>query len=265
MFDVESKQKTSNFKKTLFLTVVEKQNAIVRLLSPDDHVKQYVHYVNKTSVACLGDTCPLCMNNRRLMMENPENYKNMSGWYPNTKRYYLNVLDRTVVKVCPKCQAENKKIDGRFAPTCFACNTFIVNEPEEASNKVKVFNFGVRVAEKLNAMMVHPVDGSAVDISKFDIGLIATGTGTGKEINLVPIKERADEIEISPDDLYDLESVVIRLEPGEMLKLTQGISLKDIFAARRKDDDVPEGSDDLLSKLAAETKEELSAKIAKMF
>lgn len=62
---------------------------------------------------------------------------------------------------------------------------------------------------------------------------MVTQSGSRKNIAPMPDTNATDKIEVPEDALYDLESLVIKLEPDEIIELQRGVSLRDIFAARR--------------------------------
>ena len=108
-------------------------NSVIRVID-DDYVVYDSHYINGTSIACLGEDCPICKNNHRLIVENPDNFRDCRGYYPRSARYFINVLDRTVAKICPECGAEVKQ----NIPTCPKCSTIITAVKAEPLNKVKI-------------------------------------------------------------------------------------------------------------------------------
>lgn len=264
--DEEVKKYNNKFKKINFLFVAEGQPAVVRMLQRGSY-KVYTHYINGATVACLGEDCPICANNKRLIVENPEDFRNSSGWSSASKKYFTNVLDRTMVKVCPnpECQAENRKVNNKWMPTCYACDGFITEVKETPSNKVKVFSYGSYVKDDLDALAVHPVTGDPVDLLAFDLALVASGLKKEKRIKAQALKDQNDKVEVPEDALYELESAVIHLDANELLQLHRGVSLKDIFNARKagKETDLKENAE--LKSISEDTKTELQRKIAEMF
>jgi len=260
--DTDTRQSKSTFQKTRFLSVVEGQPAVVRLLQKNSY-RVYTHYINQTTVACLDDECPICANNKRLIVENPGDYKNSPGWNSATRRYFTNVLDRTMVKVCPntECQAENRMIGDKWMPTCYACNTFITAVEEKPSNKVKVFSYGPYVKDDLDALAVHPITRKPVDLFACDIALVATGQSKNKRIKAQLLHDQNDKVEVPEDALYDLEKTVLHLTADELLNLQRGVSLKDIFNARKED----KAEVNPLKEISDKDKQELTETLDKMF
>jgi len=93
------------------------------------------------TIRCLGSDCPICQNNKVIKMSNPDGFRDVAGYNSSSPRYYFNVLDRTLVKVCPQCQTENKQdIAENFPAMCKSCQTMIMDVEPLPSNKVKILN-----------------------------------------------------------------------------------------------------------------------------
>ena len=165
----ETKQQVETFKpqikKTQFLKLGQGIPTTFRIL--DREHLDYTHYVNGTTVLCLGDDCPLCLNNKRLFVEMPKSFKNDSSFSPRTKRYSVNVLDKTMVKKC-KCGLEYSDL----ATVNCSCGQIITTSPEP-SNTVKVLSRGASLFNQLVAINDAVLDesGERVGIDKFDISL----------------------------------------------------------------------------------------------
>lgn len=220
------------FQKIMFLDLPQGQS-LIRILDADA-TKFHTHFINKSTIKCLGDNCPVCLNNKRLIVEHPEDFRNIKGYYPYSQRFFVNVLDLTPVKVCTSCGKENKKTGGQFSPTC-TCGAFIVNVKETVSNKVKLWGFGARVAARLNEYEKGTLDadGNPIPLNTFDFMLMVTGQGTQKDVMPVPMLQSNKQYDVPEDALFDTSKAVISLEHDEIIQFMKGISLKDIFAARK--------------------------------
>ena len=152
-------------KKKLYLKLAQGQT-IIRILE-DKAEKFYTHYINNSTVQCLGDDCPVCQGNRVIYTEHPNDFRDIKGYSPKVQKFLINVMDRTLVKVCPTCGAENPKAGNAFPVTC-SCG-----------------------------VVIAPV------------------------------------VEFNKEDLYDLEDAVPKLTQEEVAELRRGVSMKDIFSARR--------------------------------
>lgn len=235
LFDVSAVQE-STFQKISFFNY-DLGTHKVRFLGPTKATN--VHYVNRTTIKCLGEDCPICKNNRQIQLEHPNDYWEVQGYNRIQKRHYANVLDRTVAKICPQCSAEVKRgVNGQFPPTCPACNTFITGIKESQLNVVKVINISNTNAAKIEAFIMSNTDSEGQPISPFtyDFGFMVTMINKKKDSQPMPMYESNDAIDDYTEKLYDLDKAVITLNPEEVSNLVRGISLKDIFAARRSTD-----------------------------
>jgi hypothetical protein len=238
---IESKP-TFTKKKLEFINLVP-GNSVIRILD-QDYVAVESHFINRVSIACLGDECPICQNNRKIIMENPESFRDINGYSAKSTRYFINVMDKTPTKICPQCKAEIKQ----NIPTCPSCNTVIVNVAPAPLNKVKILSKGKQLFEQLIALENTIVDdqGNRRGLTNFDITLVVAGSG--KTATCTPIFTGAvgASVVVAEEDKFDLSKAIIRLNPEEVRDLQSGVSLSDIFKARtltaEKDTVVPSES-----------------------
>jgi hypothetical protein len=211
-----------------------------RLLSNPKRI--FVHYFKgRGSVQCLGSDCPICKVNKSLQVEFPENYRQQPSYNGSSPRHYVNILDRSPVKVCtnPECQHENKlDLMNHFPNSCVKCGVFIADVPVTISNKVKVANISQTNADKLMALKLSVRDdnGEPVGLGNFDIEFLVTTSGGKKDVSVQASskKNAYDKLDEVPEEsLYNLDSAVIKLEPQEMVQFMRGVSLKDIFVAKK--------------------------------
>jgi len=230
-------ENASLFKKIEFIDLPQGQTTI-RLLSKS-FFEFYNHYINGVYVECLGTDCPICASNAQLIMENPQNFKDIKGYSPRNHRYAVNVLDKTVVKICPKCKAEFKKSGNAFPSTCTKCDTVIINEPEQVLNRVKVLSKGPTLTEQLKALQQTVLNASKepLGVTNFDIVLYVTGSGKSTTITPIPLTNETAPVEVSDEQLFDLEKAKLSLTMDEIKDVMRGVSLKDIFAARKATSD----------------------------
>lgn len=252
--DAKAQAKASSpIKRIPFLKLIQGISANIRILG--DERLDFTHYVNGSTVACLGKECPICTNNARLVMEYPKTFRNESAYSARAKKYSVNVLDKTMVK---KCECGLEYSDPSVA-TC-TCGK-ILTKPMELSNTVKVLSKGPKLFDVLFALHDAVLDENhdRVGITNFDITLVTSGTG--KETVVTPIPNPMAK-EPTPEglELHDLSKVVIRLDPAEMLDLQRGISLKDIFAARKASS--PVDTTVVSDEVAASVKDEVDALFA---
>lgn len=238
----EAKTERKTFEKTLFLSLDYGTHQI-RLLGAPKAI--FTHYFpsQRSTVRCLGRDCPVCKNNKRIELEN-QNPSSVRGYNKPSKRHYINVLDRTAVKVCPKCGAESKKsLAGIFPQTCPKCNSFINDVPETISNKIKVANLNETVKDQLMSFQSTILDESKnpLGLANFDVILLVVQAGGRKNTTALPTQPPVtDKVEIADELLYDLDRAVVTLTEDELVVLMTGVSLKDIFAARRNEENSTE-------------------------
>lgn len=231
-FPKEPEVVRNNFRRVEYLATTPGAH-VIRLVS-DIHTER-THFVRNTTIACVGDDCPICANNKKIIMENPSSFRNVAGYsYPRLTRY-VNALDRTLAKICPNvdCGAEIKAtIDGNFLPTCPKCGTMIVSVVPAELNKVKVFSRGKELFDQLELIQTSKRDrnNNVIGIENFDIELVV---GQNKQPVPSARLDRMDVVTVNPDDLFDLTAVVIRLTAEEIPDFLKGISFKDIFSSRR--------------------------------
>lgn len=252
---------TRTFDRTRFLNLDYGQH-LVRFLGVPELV--YTHFIrgSNVTVKCLGDDCPICVNNKKIISERPDDFRSATNYFPKSPRHYINVLDRTPVKVCPKCQEENKQdLAKKFSAVCHSCETFITDVEPISSNKVKVLNLSNTSAELVNSFNTSILDesGNPLGVHNFDVLFMVTKAGNKKTVTPIPVGENRDKVEVPEDALYDLSKVVITLTSDEVVNVLKGISLRDIFLARRGEQE---------EKLVGDAKvlnEEVQLKIKQLF
>lgn len=236
-FDTTKSDKSSSFRKTEHVDLTPGQTTIRIIDSPEEALKYHTHYVKGAYVKCLGEDCPVCKSNFKILAENPDSYREVPGWSPKQERFAVNVYDKTLVKICPACKTEVKKNGNAFPPVCSnsRCGQPIVAVAEAPLNKIKVLAKGVTLAELLNGIdaSIQDEKGEKIGINNFDIVLYVTGTGRQQTISPIPLVDKRDPVEFKKEDKYDLTKIAIELTADEIIDLQKGISIKDIFAARR--------------------------------
>lgn len=260
MFFEVTHNENKTFEKTRFLTM-DYGVHIVRFLGAP--IRTYAHYLRTKSlmVKCLEEDCPICKVNSQIRAERPDDFFTNPGYFAKSERHYINVLDRTLVKICPNCQAENTMdISKKFSPTCVSCESFLTDVKPTPSEKVKVLNLSKTLADVVNgfATSVCNAEGEPLDIHTYDIAIMVTKSGQKKNITAYPIPENHDVVEVPEESYYDLEKALIVLTEDELVNLMKGVSLKDIYVARRA------GSSELEESLT-EASADLDDKIKKLF
>jgi hypothetical protein len=235
---IQQPKEFAKIKKLEFLKLALGPN-IVRILD-EDYVTADTHFVNRTSIACLGEECPICKNNRKIINENPETFRDVKGYYPRTTRYFINVLDRTVAKICPKCGEEIKQVNLPVCPKA-GCGAVIVDTPAAPLNKVKVLSKGVTLFEQLAAIELSILDDAGTPRGLMDYDLVLISAGSGKTSTVTPIYSgRTGDAVPEGLEKFDLAKALIKLTPEEILDFQKGVSLSDIFKGRSLTDKKPE-------------------------
>lgn len=201
--DIDAKRE-SKFRKVEYLKLDPGQYTIRILEFPA--TKKYNHFLNFSSVECLGDDCLICENNRRILYEHPKDYKDVKGWCPRRERFWVNVLNKT-----------------------------------NDENKVCVLSSGPTLFEDFNMMAqaTRTESDEVVDIRAYDWILMVKGTGREREITPVPqYRGKNEPISTEGLELFDLTRCLPNITRDEMADFLKGVSLKDIFNLRRATNEV---------------------------
>lgn len=226
--DIENETKDfPQEKKINFMKLTSKHT--IRILE-EKATKIYAHFLGgRYSVKCLGDNCPICKQTFQLISDYPETFRNEPTYSPRQKRYYVNVLDKTPVKKCPECGNEYTNLTTGI---CTSCSVALGKA--EPSNTVKVLSKGPAVFSQFNDIHSAVLDdsGEQLGINNFDLVLVVNGRGKDTKITVIPEPHKNAPVDVEYE-LFDVSKAIIEVEPDEMLDLQRGVSLKDIFAARR--------------------------------
>lgn len=225
----EYKYGKPEFKKNEYIQLAQGPN-IIRILEPKSK-KEIVHYINRGYVKCLEEQCPICANNRNLIRDYPETFRKEKSYSAAIARYYVNVLDRTPVKICGACGKEHKDL------TKLKCECGgLLPVDAQPLNRIRILAKGTSLfVEQLNVIQnaILTPEGEPMGITSFDINLFVKGEGRDTRITAIADPTKNDVIEFNPLDLFDIENLVMELTPEEMLEVQSGVSYKDIFANRR--------------------------------
>lgn len=220
----------SKFRKTEYIQLAQGENTI-RILEPSA-TDFYAHYVNRAYVKCLGEDCPICENNKKIIFEDREGFRDNKSYRPRSQRFYVNVLDKSLAKVCPACGTATRNLG---LVSCPACASVLANA--SPLNKVKVLAKGKDLFEPLEMMSktIRFPDNEVVPITDYDWTLIVSGTDKNTKTNALPrwIPGQESEPDLMGQELFPLDSVLPELTREELVDLLNGASLKDIFAIRR--------------------------------
>lgn len=234
-----TKKEFKQFNRPAFLSLEPNHTYIIRILGGAPY-EVATHWINGTYVTCLGEECPQCQQNKKIRMENPKDFRNIKGYSAVTMRAMDNVLDRTPVVVCPQCQRENYAVAGAYPKNCASCNALLINQSPVVSNKVKILSRGSSFFEAIETLDKNTLkeDTTPRGINNFDVVIYVSSNSK----NAVPVAgTNYDIVEIPKESLFDLATIQLKFTADEMLQLMRGVSVRDIFTARR----VTEGMDEI--------------------
>lgn len=256
---IEDKQENKQllYRKIKYLKLDEGEHTIRILDSREE--RSYTHYMGFAYVRCLGDECPICQNNKKILFEHPTDYSSVKGWLPRRDRYYINVMDRTPTKVCEKCKTEA----GVNLTLCPACSSPLGQAAP--LNEIKVLSGSKDLFADLKVLSntVRDENDVRIDIRTYDWLVIVRGKGREKAITVSPkyLPNKAGFLDFNQEDLYNLQEALVTLTPSEMLDVANGAALKDIFALRR----ASKKSQDVEAELSGAVSDEIAAAAESLF
>jgi hypothetical protein len=241
MFADITTNESGGFKKTQFTRIKAGAPVKGRILD-SKATKTFKHYVpsQRLSIECLFDECPICQNNRRLIEQNPDQKPNtLKGYIPRQTRYSVNFLNRTMVKKNSQGDVIYPAKGGRFPSVDDATGELLDDVVAQPLDQVEVLERGKTLFQQFNSInsTVVNAEGESLGIWNYDITLSAEGSGREMTITVIPHPNENEQVEVDEEDLYDLKEVVIKLTPPEIEKFVRGVSLADIYAARKQEDD----------------------------
>jgi hypothetical protein len=232
-FYVDIKDFSKDFTKTKFFVWTPGEHTI-RILD-EDVPSHLCYWFGSGHVKALGADDPQATQNKRIRMENPDNFKKVKGYRQLNIRYFMNILDRTVVKICPECGKEVKLIGGEFQVVCPHCSEGKLAGVEAAPlNEVRMLQGGRTLFEQFveKQLTTKDEEGNEVGVQNFDLKLIVVGTGA-QRTTVAILGDGRDEVVVPPDQLYDTSKMIPEVTVEEMEKLVAGVSLRDLLAGRR--------------------------------
>jgi len=237
----------SQFKAVDYVKIIPGVTLKLRVLDKYAH-QVYKHYIpsQKLSILCLGDEiCPICINNRKLIMENPDVYPTqIKGFISRQTRFMVNVLNRTMAK-----QTSSGKyifpVKGQFPSNDPDSGELLVNMEATPLNKVQVLERGSTLFSQLNTTNDSITDetGNPIGLWNYNIGVSASGSGRKMVTTVVAYAHENDVVQVPAEELHALETLGVRLSPNEIEKALRGVSLRDLYAERRAQDEVAVGAE----------------------
>lgn len=205
----------------------------IRILDETAYSVESHFFMNaKASVVCLGEDCPVCETNKKLWAMDNEKFRDDPNYHARSTRYFVNVLDKTPTKICTKCNAEVRNLN---SPACTSCGELITTVKAQPLNRVKILGKGVQLFEQLNAIEASLFDkeGNPLGLTAYDITLVPSGSGKKTTITPIPDKSSNDPVDKSSLEMFDLTKAILKFDREELMDLQKGISVKDIFTARK--------------------------------
>lgn len=222
-------------KKVNYLKIVPGYPVRIRILTEAAHMV-VKHFLPKQriSVVCLGDECPVCLNNKKLVEAHPGVlYNEIPGIIGRQTRFLINVLNRTPVKATEKA-VYYAGSDGKF-PRVSDEGLDLSGVEAKQLNTIEVLERGSTLFSQLNAIhdSFRDEEGNRLGLTNFDIVLTATGKGKSMVITALPAMQYSDKVEYDPEALYDLEKVPMTLGKDEIWKLLEGAQFQDVIESRK--------------------------------
>ena len=229
-----SKQ-TANSSKGNYVELKPGKQVIVQILD-ENAVELHRHWVadgsgKRFSVRCIGPMCPYCIRNASIGYN-----KEHPDYVPVQRRYAINVLDLTPVKLCPHCGGVSDATANKCSSQGCGANLSEVEAAPE--NRVKILERGRRLFEQLNTLADNPhpmAGGKVLPIQSYPIMLVASGEGTDMTIMTIPLPPN----DVKTSDWEKLDPTkTFTLNVDELKYLMAGGVLSDILAQRRAASDV---------------------------
>lgn len=227
------KPTTSEFKKYKYFNWTPGDH-VIRLL--DLHLEPvYAYWFNSVLVRSDNPDNPQEILNRRIKLENPENFLSIRGYRPARPKYIFRVFDKTVAKVCPNCGIDTKVESGMPYPSiCGRCREGNLTTVEPAPiNDIRIVVTSSALVDQLVAadQTVFDENGNKVGIENFDLHLYIAGVGKKRQVVVKPgeIGELTLPFELEP---LNVDNYIFLVSDDEMRDLIRGISLRDILVAR---------------------------------
>jgi len=229
-----------DFRPIRYLRIKDGYPVTIRII---DNKSFYVakHYVpaQRMSILCLGEQCPICQRNAEIRAKHGRQARNQPGFFNIQHRNMVNVLDRTLVVVDDETGDEYYAYKGTFPTTTRDGERSLVGVEPRPSNTIKILERGRSLFDDINVLHNEFLDEGG--ITAIDLKIIANGSGPDMSVSIVPKPKRNEPVDDllanTDDERYALETVSVQLSPDEMLDFAyEGISLRDIFARRRADD-----------------------------
>jgi hypothetical protein len=209
----------------------------IRILEPLKPLNTHYIRSQKISVVCLGDSCPVCASNMKLMAVDPQNYWKLPTYYPINYRYVCNVLDRTRVRICPECMTSNYYfLLQKTGNKCTNCGMSLVSTELAPLNEIRIASFSETFRNQLKtaALSVMDAEGNIIPVNKYDINVTVTVSSNGKKtITPAPALDGIEDVEVDTSQFIEHTKAALNFSADELVRILEGENFRDVFASRR--------------------------------
>jgi hypothetical protein len=215
-----------------FIRLNDEHKTIIRVLDEKPYMFKQ-HYVPEghkafpnvnrgkgMSITCSGwDTCPICAWNKTQL--------DKTNKLKLSTKYAFNVLDRTPVIICPKCNAEHYERVGASFPTDCHCGQSFNGIDPKPRNKIQIMQKGVKVMDQL---VTFEKEYGA--LSGYDIKCDTRGKGKGAVTVCIP--KPGTELDLSEwePDKFNIEDSVKPLTAAQVNDILAGKNYFDVVSGK---------------------------------
>jgi len=225
-----------------FLKLTAEHQTVIRILD-EEPIVVFQHFVSKghpsfpkanagkgMSFSCPNDatnnTCPICAYNKKEWAID----KKSPNVLKKRKTYAFNVLERTMVVVCPKCGNEMFE-SGKVFPDRCSCGADLTKVDAAPRNKIMILQKGQTIIDQLD---MYEKDPDLGDVRGYDIKIDTKGSGTKVVYTCVPkqvVTLNLEEI-LGADwetKLFDIKSIVAPMDIEKITRILNGEDWKAVF------------------------------------
>jgi len=213
-----------------FLQLTDEHKTIIRVLDEKPHTFKQ-HYVpeghkafpnvNKgkgMSITCPGyDTCPICNWNKS---QEKANRLKLST------KFAFNVLDRTPVITCPKCNAEHYDKAGVFTTECHCGQSFAGIEPKPR-NKVQIMQKGIKIMDQLITF-----EKEFGPLGEYDVKCDTRGKSKGAVTVCIPKPPESLDLSQYAADRYNIVDSTKPLTTSQINSILEGKNYFDVVQGK---------------------------------
>jgi len=229
-----NRERTANFGK--IMSFKDPGVYRIRILEPLKLLNTHYIRSQKISVLCLGDSCPICANNMKLMAADPQNYWKLPNYYSINYRYVCNILDRTRVRICPGCGTSNYYfLLQKTGNKCTNCGMSLASTELAPLNEIRIASFSETFRNQLKtaALSVMDAEGSIIPVNKYDINVTVTVSSNGKKtITPAPALDGIGDVEVDTSQFIEHTKAALNFSADELMRILEGESFRDVLSSR---------------------------------